>query len=173
MQQIASDLPEIEYLRGQPFPKMSPKRIHASVQGVMFGILRSAGRGVGQAGTEWRFKLSSDTEFVPDVAFVSYDRLRALSDEAADEPPFAPDIAAEVRSPSHRAGFARRKVDSYIEHGALLVLDIDPETRRIHAHAKNAPESTYASGQTFAHSAVPWLTFAVNALFEDIDIPRS
>ncbi len=172
MHDILSDLPEIEYLGGQPFPKVSPKRIHASVQGVMFGILRSLGRGIGQAGTEWRFKLSRDTELVPDVAFVSYARLRTLTDAAADEPPFAPDIAAEVRSPSHRAAFVREKTTSYLKRGAVLVLDVDPKKRTVLTHSVEGPVRRYAAGESFAHEAVPWLRFNVDELFEDIEIPR-
>lgn len=37
MQHSLTDLPEVEYIDGQPFPKVSPKRIHAMVQAAAIG----------------------------------------------------------------------------------------------------------------------------------------
>jgi Uma2 family endonuclease len=172
MHDMLYDLPEIEYLSGQPYPKVSPKRVHAIVQGNVCFVLRRSSRGRGQAGTEWRFKLSIETEFVPDVAFVSYERLRTLSDVEADEPPLAPDIAVEIRSPSNRANYNAQKFTTYLRYGAVLVLDVDPKERVVHAHAVDGSLRTYRAGEAFAHDAVPWLQFHVDELFEDIEIPR-
>ncbi len=172
MRDILSDTPEIEFLGGQPFQKVSPKRTHALVQSAVLRILHVCGSSRGQTGTEWRFRLFRDTEFVPDVAFVSYERLRALTDEAAEEPPFAPDIAVEVRSPSHRTCYSSEKIVAYLKHGGTLVLDIDPKERKVHAYGVDVSARTYAAGESFTHAAVPWLRFNVDTLFEEINIPR-
>lgn len=166
------DYPEIEYLNGRPHPKVSPKRTHALVQFALALVLRRCGGAIGNVATEWRFKLSGDTELVPDVAFVSFDRLRALTDEEAEEPPFAPDIAIEVRSPSRRPAYDVSKIREYLSHGAKLVLDVDPKARAIHAHDSGVGRVAFHSGDRFAHDAFPWLIFEVDEVFADLKIPR-
>lgn len=167
-----SDYPEIEYLSGKPYPKVSPKRTHALVQAAFTLVLRRCGAGLGNAGPEWRFKLRPGTEFVPDVAFVSFDRLRMLTDEEAEEPPFAPDIAIEVRSPSRRAAYDASKIREYLQHGAQLALDVDPKARVIYAHDAAGTMITFRSGARFTHHTFPWLTFEVDEVFADLKIPR-
>ncbi|MHB1798341.1 MAG: Uma2 family endonuclease [Vulcanimicrobiaceae bacterium] len=172
---LLDDRPETEYLDGRPYPKVSPKRVHARVQFALAAAIDRRARRRGLVGTEWRFRLGSvdgtNTSFVPDVAYVSYDRLRPLSDEEADEPPFAPDIAAEVRSPSQRLDLLARKIARYLATGATIVLDVDPMKRTIVAHAFGETR-TYEAGARFAHPALPWLDFEVAELFADIEIPR-
>lgn len=166
------DLPEIEYLDGHPYPKVSPKFTHALVQGALLRVLGQLAEGRGVVVPELRLDPGaidgSNTEFVPDVAYLSYERLRALSGEAREKPPFSPDIAAEVRSPSDSLGYLAQKVARYLATGSILVLDIDPAKRRITAHALDDVR-TFESGEMFAHPAAPWLTFEVNALFVEID----
>ncbi|MHB8590820.1 MAG: Uma2 family endonuclease, partial [Vulcanimicrobiaceae bacterium] len=94
-----------------------------------------------------------------------------LSDEEADEPPFAPDIAAEVRSPSQRLDLLARKIARYLATGATIVLDVDPMKRTIVAHTVRETR-TYDADARFAHPALPWLDFEVAELFADIEIPR-
>lgn len=171
MARALQDKSEIEYLSGRPYPKVSPKRIHAMVQGAATLVLRRCATGLGAVGPEWRFHLAKDTSLVPDLAFVSYERLRTLSDQEAEEPPFAPDIAIEVRSPSHRSALAREKIALYLAHGSRLVLDIDPTERALHAHNKTGAR-TYRNGEAFLDATFPWLRFEVSELFADIDIPR-
>ena len=172
---LLDDRTETEYLDGRPHPKVSPKRVHARVQFALAAAIDRCARRRGLVGTEWRFRLGSvdgtNTSFVPDVAYVSYDRLRPLSDEEADEPPFAPDIAAEVRSPSQRLDLLARKVTRYLATGATIVLDVDPMKRTIVAHTVRETR-TYDADARFAHPALPWLDFEVAELFADIDIPR-
>lgn len=172
---LLDDRTETEYLDGRPYPKVSPKRVHALVQSTLATAIKRCARRRGLVGTEWRFRVGvadgTNTSFVPDVAYVSYDRLRPLSDEEADEPPFAPDIAAEVRSPSQRLDLLARKVTRYLATGATIVLDVDPMKRTIVAHAFGETR-TYEAGARFAHPALPWLDFEVAELFADIEIPR-
>lgn len=173
MQTIVHDPPEIEYLNGRAYPKVSPMRIHALVQTAAVRLLEDAAEARGQVGTEWRFRPGildgTQTEFVPDVAFVSFGRLRPLSPPDREMPPFAPDIAIEVRSPSLQKTFLRLKIEKYLSAGTILVLDIDPERRIAVAHDKSGTRE-YANDATFEHEAVPWLTFQVAKLFAKIDL---
>jgi len=165
------DLPEIEILSGVGYPKVSPQLVHFLVQGALVEVLRRCGKATGYAGTELRCRLDDrdgTTALIPDVAYISRDRLRAIPEDQRSEPPFAPDVVVEVRSPSERRGLRERKIARYLATGSVLVLDVDPATRKIHANAHDGVR-TYLEGETFAHHSAPWLTFDVGYIFADID----
>ena len=166
--QTINDVPEVEVLRGIEVPKVSPRRRHARLQGLLFGILDRWAGERGDVGTEWRFHLSKrpgdETSLVPDVAYVANVRLAALDAHAAEEPPFAPDVAVEVRSPGDRERNIQTKVVLYLDAGALLVLDVDPESRRITA-CDSGGVQVFDAGDTFEHRLAPGLTFDVGGLF--------
>lgn len=172
MRTILYDPPEIEYLDGHPHAKMSPKTAHSFVQGALVGILRQCGKGRGFAGTEWRFEPGqidrTPTELVPDVAFVSKERLLAVPEERLQKPPFSPDIAIEVRSPKDDLPYLREKIERYLATGSVLVLDVDPATRTIIAHAHDGVRE-YVRAARFRHDAVPWLVFELQEVFADLD----
>jgi Uma2 family endonuclease len=169
MPQILYDAPEIEYLDGRPHPKLSPKSPHAIVQLAVGILVRDCGRGLGKTGSEWRFRPdASSTEFVPDVAFVSNDRLRVLQGRDRDEPPFSPDIAIEIRSPGDNIRYLREKIRRYLGSGSVLVLDVDARNRRIHAYSADGVRE-YDSDSTFEHAAAPWLRFEIADAFTDLD----
>jgi Uma2 family endonuclease len=167
------DLPEVEIIDGVSVPKASPGRRHALLQGALGARLGTWGHERGEVGIEWRFRLAETprrTELVPDVAYVAFARMAPLSDEAAEEPPFAPDIAIEVRSPGDEHNL-QAKIGLYLAGGATLVLDVDPDERRIVAHAADGAR-TFGPGTTFAHDAAPGLTIDVDALFAKLDRHR-
>ena len=171
MSQVVSDQPEIELLDGREYPKVSPRRTHALVQTRVAMILVRLMQASGEVGTEWRFRLREGTAFVPDVAYVSRERLHALSVSQREEPPFAPDIAVEVRSPSNRVAYDAQKFRAYVEHGSRLVLDVDPATRSVTAHGPDATSRSYDETEQFEHPAIPGLQFAVAELFQDLGPP--
>ncbi|HEX5275212.1 MAG TPA: Uma2 family endonuclease [Candidatus Rubrimentiphilum sp.] len=172
MASILSDKPEVELLDGRAYSKVSPKARHASVQGRLMTIIEDLAGDRGFSGTEWRFKIGraddTNTTFVPDVAYVSFERLRAIPEKQRDEPPFAPDIAVEVRSPSDNLAFLRRKIERYLQTGSVLVLVADPDRRSIAAHDSHGVRD-YAAGDRFEHQAVPWLRFNVSSVFARLD----
>lgn len=161
-----------EYLDGRAYPKVSPRRRHALVQKAAVVILSRLTETRGFSGTEWKFRIgeidASQTAFVPDVAYISRERLSALPLHDREEPPVAPDLAIEVRSPSGRAGYLAAKIARYLACGATLVLDVDPETRTVAAHAAGGTRR-YADRERFEHPSMPWLIFDVYELFRDLD----
>ena len=170
--QPRSDPFRYEYLDGAAHPKIGREYTHARVQLNVGVALLNMANGRGETGTEWRFYLSGPdekrTDFVPDAAFVSSERLAPLTYEQREKPPFSPDIAVEVRSPSDDLAFLREKIDRYLRTGCVLVLDVVPARRIINAHAHDGVR-TYSTGQMFRHDAAPWLEFPVDAAFEGID----
>jgi Uma2 family endonuclease len=171
-----SDEPEVEVLRGVELPKISPKRRHGRLQFAITEILESWAGGDGEVATEWRFWLSRDpggdeTSLVPDVAFVRVERMAPLTDEEAEEPPFAPDIAVEIRSLGDRERNIRTKVRLYLASGSRLVLDVDPLKRRILAYDRGG-ERTFKETMVFEHPEAEGLTFDVGKLFARADRKR-
>lgn len=174
---LLQDKPYVEYLDGKAYSKaVSPKARHSIVQGAAFTILRRCSAGIGLAGTEWDFRLGvadgTETMLVPDVAVVLLERLRSLPEPEREQPPFAPDVAVEVRSPSYRPAFAAEKVVRYLRTGAVLVLDVDPMKRIVFAHSA-AGVRTFGANDRFTHEGAPWLAFDVAELFSDLDLLMS
>jgi Uma2 family endonuclease len=174
---LLQDKPYIEHLDGKAYPKaVSPKARHPIVQGAAFTILRRCSAGIGIVGTEWDFRLGvadgTQTTFVPDVAVLMLERLRSLPESDREEPPFAPDVAVEVRSPSYRPAFAAEKIVRYLRTGAVLALGVDPIRRAVFAHSASGVH-TFVESDRFTHEAAPWLLFDVAELFSDIDLLMS
>ncbi len=168
---VLSDAMEAELVDGRSYRKVSPKRKHGAVQLTLGAILRRCCGNRGKVASEWRCVLESGIdELIPDVAFFAYERLLPLSEEDREEPPFAPDVAIEVRSPSDTLAFLRRKTDLYLGHGCALSLDVDPETRTIVASDLEGNRQ-FGSGERFSRKSVPWLVFDVAEAFEDLDMP--
>lgn len=156
--------PYKELYDGMVHEKVSPRSDHAKVA-LQCGILLARWAGaLGDVGVEWRVYLAEGTTLVPDVAFVSHERLAPLSEHEKQKPPFAPDIVVEVRSPDDREGDIRRKTQLYLAHGALLVLNVDPSTRTILLDDARS-EVVLHEGDILRHPAFPELLIAVSDIF--------
>jgi Uma2 family endonuclease len=103
------------------------------------------------------------------VAYVANVRLAALDADAAEEPPFAPDIAVEIRSPGDRERNIQAKITLYLGAGAQFVLDVDPGSRRITAY-ESGDVQVFDAADTFAHRLAPGLVFDVDGLFAAADL---
>ena len=171
MRQMVTWEPEIELLGGREVPKVSPRRTHGVVQLSIAAILLARSLGKGCVATEWRFVLNADgvprTVLIPDVAFVSNERLALLDAEAREEPPFAPDIAVEVRSPDDRIADIEWKMNAYLAYGAAIALDVAPSERIIRAYS-HAGLAVFARGDRFECAAAPWFTFEIAEVFANI-----
>lgn len=170
--EVLSEAPVNEILNGRVYRKMSPTSRHARVQALLVGILERCGREIGMAGTEWDFRIGivddSHSFVVPDAAFVRLEQLKALAAEDRDQPPIAPDVVVEVRSKGEDASVRRQKIAKYLACGSSLLLDADPATQRIEAHAREGVRA-YVLGDTFEHPAVPWLVFRVEEAFAGLE----
>jgi Uma2 family endonuclease len=170
MHEIVSEKPWIEYLDGERFPKVSPRLKHMVVQGNLTEIVRRCAGERGLSGPELHVYPGrtdgTETILVPDVSFVSWERLDALGDER--EEPHSPDIAIEVRSPSNDLRYLERKIARYLATGTLLVLDVDPKQRSIVAHDAEGTRC-FSEGERFERSSVQWLSFDLADAFANVD----
>jgi Uma2 family endonuclease len=112
---------------------------------------RFLGAGRGEVGTEWRFYLlerrGKSSSLVPDVAYVSFERLPlALPDDARERPRLAPDIVVEIVSPGDSCKILEEKITLYLQHGARVVVALDPKSRRLSQHTVRGVINSEARG---------------------------
>ncbi|MBV9056997.1 MAG: Uma2 family endonuclease [Candidatus Eremiobacteraeota bacterium] len=161
--------PETEWVRGRPLQKVSPQRDHSVLQ-LRFGAeLERWARGRGEVGTEWRFRIAPRGEarrpLVPDISYVSNERLGTLSDKDLQVPPFAPDVAVEILSPDDRRIDVDDKIGVYLRGGSSLAIVVDPARRIVELHDSQGTTKLDQSA-TIAHVALPGFRYSVRKLFE-------
>ena len=164
--------PETEWILGRAVQKASAGRTHARLQGEIYAALRRWERGHGQTGTEWRFRIAPPGEIrrplVPDVAFVSNERLRQLDDDDIELPPFAPDVAIEILSPGDRSRYVEHKIGVYLAGGASLVVVVDPANRCMTLHDARGMQ-TLSEDDVFVHAALPGFSLPLRELFTVVE----
>jgi Uma2 family endonuclease len=125
-----------ELVRGE-LRRMSPAGYrHGLVAANLLGALRPhvLREGLGHVcAAETGFVLARDPDHVraPDVAFVSRDRSAPVGDPPTGFWPGAPDLAAEVVSPSDSFTEVQAKAFDWLDAGTRLVLVVDPEQRTV------------------------------------------
>ncbi|MBV8638349.1 MAG: Uma2 family endonuclease [Candidatus Eremiobacteraeota bacterium] len=163
--------PAIESIRGTWEQKVSPRRRHALVQGRLWQILTSTFGEAGEVGTEWRFYILPPKEkpssLVPDVAYVSYERMPPDLGELREKPTIAPDIAVEVFSPDDRQKLLEEKIGIYLDNGSRLVIVADPLKRIILMHDSNGTVQ-FSNDDIAVADVYPQLRIYVSKLYERI-----
>lgn len=160
--------PHKEVYDGAIIAKVSPQLPHFAVAGSLIVLLRDWAGKRGLAGPELRVYLAPGTTLVPDVAFISYERLAALPEEARAKPAIAPEIVVEIRSPDDREQHIRRKTELYLAHGAVLVLNVDPERRSVELNDAHAVRLIH-TGEAIGHPAFPDLHIPAASVFAPLD----
>lgn len=160
--------PETEWVRGRALQKVSPQRDHSRLQGALTTELGRWAAERGEVGPEWRFRVAPPAEIrrplVPDVAYVSNERLRPLSDEELQMPPLAPDVAVEILSPDDRRVDVDDKIGTYLRAGSSLVIVVDPLARVVELHDRSGVTPLDESA-AIEHAALPGFSYPVRDLF--------
>jgi Uma2 family endonuclease len=164
--------PAIESIRGTWERKLSPQRRHAILQGRLLILLTNAFGELGDIGSEWRFYLlppgEKPSSLVPDVAYVSYERMPEACGELREKPTIAPDVAVEVISPGDRRATLQRKIALYLANGSRLVIVVDPLKHRITFHESGGARSVSQVQGIAVPDAYPSMKIDLNALFAKI-----
>jgi len=163
--------PEIEWLRGRAVRKMSPRASHSAAEQWWAERLRRWAGDRGLVLHEWRFRVAPPGEevrpLVPDVSYVSRERLDALAPEDRETPPLAPDVAVEIRSPGDSRADVMDKAGTLLRAGSTLVVIVNSRTRTVIAR-DSAAATIFSRGETFAHPALPGFAVAIDAMFEEL-----
>ena len=167
--------PETEWILGRAVQKVSSFRTHALLQLLVGGALRSWAKGRGEVGSEWRFRPAPTGEIrrplVPDIAYVSDERLAGLQGRDLEAPPFSPDVAVEILSPGDRARNVEHKIAIYLATGASLVIVIDPADRSVRLHDAHGTRALRGDDM-ISHPVLPGFSLALPALFAPLDRRR-
>jgi Uma2 family endonuclease len=166
--------PETEWVRGRALQKVSPKRDHSRLQGALSAAFRQWATGRGEAGPEWRFRIAPPGEvrrpLVPDVAYISRERLRTLTGEDLQSPPLAPDVAVEILSPGDRRVDVDDKIVVYLRAGSSLVIVVDPKQRVVELHDPLGV-AALRDNDAIEHPAIVGFYYPVADLFDELTLP--
>lgn len=166
--------PETEWLAGRPVQKMSPFYTHGAIQRRVMDVLGPWADSRGRLASEWRFRLAPPGEvrrpLVPDVSYLSYDRIAREAHDDADAPVIPPDAAFEVLSKSSRAGLVRAKIDVLLQCGTPLVVILQPRDWSVTLHDGGEP-LILRGDDIFEHAALPGFTTRARTFFEGLPIP--
>lgn len=166
--------PETEWILGRALQKASGLRTHAMLQ-TKFGIaLMQWEKDHGCAAIEWRFRIAPPDEIrrplVPDVSYVSFERLAGLEGLDVESPPFAPNVAVEVLQ-DDPSWYLEHKIGVYFAGGASLVIVVDPSDRSVRLHDAQSVR-VLGGDDVIAHPALPGFALPLPELFAAADPPR-
>jgi Uma2 family endonuclease len=168
--------PAMEWVNGRAVQKVSPTWKHGRLQ-LSFGrCLDDWARGHGRIGSEWRFRLTPPGErtrpLVPDVAYISYERLDPVTPAERETPPVAPDIVVEILSPDDKQRDVDDKRAVYLACGVQLLLIVDPEKRSVEAFDRDGSHDTVGAVDAYVPPRFPTLVFPLRAMFDELDDGR-
>jgi len=124
------------------------------------------------AGADGTLRLAPGLVRIPDVSFISWDRMPGRTVPRAAIPHLGPDLAVEILSASNTPAEMTRKVAEYFDAGARLVWIVDPEART--ATVYTAPEQSSIvteDGTLGGGDILPGFAAPLRALFTPLDEP--
>ncbi len=162
-----------ELVDGQAIPKMSPKFFHAKLTRVLLNLIEQLCEGKGEVCPEWAVALTrrgQDWMPIPDILYISYERLPANWDE--DKAcPVPPDLVIEIISPGQTFGQMAAKAKDYLDAKVLRVWVLDSKARSITVFYPDAAPQTYMGEELLTDSLFEGLEFTVEQLFQKAKIP--
>ncbi|HLJ82990.1 MAG TPA: Uma2 family endonuclease [Candidatus Eremiobacteraceae bacterium] len=171
--EVPQTKPATEWVNGRALQKMNPRERHGRAQGAFLVALLEWARtyGCGRVSAEWDFRLAPPGEprrpLVPDVAYLSYERVGYDDDEGASIPVVAPNAVVEVLSP----GDAQRDVDEnvrvYLASGAEVVFIVDPVQKTVEACDARGRKQ-FGSDEVLTHASLAGFALPVARIFEKI-----
>ncbi len=119
------------------------------------------------AGPDGILRLTSGLVRIPDLCFVSWDRLPGRKLPRSPVPRLPIDLAVEIVSKGNTKAEMERKLGEYFDAGVRLVWIIEPRRRTIRVH--NAPDrpTLLRDGDTLdGGNVLPGFILAVSTLFD-------
>jgi Uma2 family endonuclease len=162
-----------ELVDGQAIPKMSPKFFHAKLTRVLLNLIEQSCEGKGEVCPEWAIALTRrgrDWIPIPDIVYISYERLPANWDEN-EACPVPPDLVIEIISPGQTFGQMAAKAKNYLDAKVLRVWVLDSKARSITVFYPDAAPQTYMGEELLTDSLFEGLEFTVEQVFQKAKIP--
>jgi Uma2 family endonuclease len=153
-----------ELIDGVAVAKVSPKYFHSRSTGKIYAILNDWAVNWGRVGIEWAIDLNDDFTPVPDLIYISFDRLPITWQENA-ACPVAPELAIEIISPGQTFGQMIQKASIYLKNNVLRVWIVDPSSQSLTVFYSDAAPVTYTGEQLISDPIFPELSIVTDRLF--------
>jgi len=153
-----------ELIDGIAVPKISPKYFHARSARRILNILEEWSKNRGRAEMEWAFDLSDNFTPVPDLIYVSFERLPESWNENA-ACPVPPELAIEIISLGQTFGQMTQKASNYLTGGVLQVWIVDPIAKSITVFYPDRAPVTYIGDGVIIAALFPELSIALDRIF--------
>ena len=122
------------------------------------------------AGADGTLRLMPGLVRIPDVSFISWDRLPSRHYPKEPIPDLVPDLAVEVLSESNTPKEMKRKLREYFVVGVRLVWFVDPETRNVEVFTAVDRSTTLDQGQTLdGGDVLPGFVLPLAELFDRVN----
>ena len=162
--------PPTEWILGRAVQKVSPKRRHGFIQVWLGSRLQQWAQDRGAVSSEWTFRLAPPRElirtFVPDIAYLSLERIGDTDEEDVEAFVGAPDVAVEILSPDDKPAHVRHKTGVYLAAGTDAVVIVDPYARTVAVYDAHGGVRSFVHGDRFEHPALPGFAFDVGEMFD-------
>jgi Uma2 family endonuclease len=113
---------------------------------------------------EWAFDLSDNYTPVPDLIYVSFDRLPASWNENT-ACPVIPELAIEIISPGQSFGQMTQKASNYLIGGVLQVWIVDPVAASVTVFYVDRVPVTYMGNGVVTDDLFPALSVPLDQIF--------
>ena len=137
---------------------------------VLRGFVRPRNLGLVTA-PDGMVRLAAGLVRIPDVAFISWERLPNRRVPTEPIPDLAPDLAVEVLSVGNTPGEMARKRQEYFSAGVQVVWQVDPHMRTVEVFA--APDQSTVLHETHildGGTVLPGFTLPLPELFAALDL---
>lgn len=132
---------------------------------------RNLGLVTGEAGL---MRLAPDLVRIPDVAFISWDRLPTRRMPTEPIPDVAPDLVVEILSESNTPGEMQRKRREYFSSGVRLIWLVNPATRSVEVYTDVDRPTQLQEGDTLEGEPVlPGFALSLRELFAELDLQEN
>jgi Uma2 family endonuclease len=121
-------------------------------------------------GADGMLRLFPGLVLIPDVAFVSWDRVPGRRMPKEPIPDLIPDLAVEVLSKSNTPKEMARKRQEYFKAGVRRVWEVDPESRTVAVYSSAKRCTTLEESATLSGEPVlPGFSLSLRKLFAELD----
>ena len=122
------------------------------------------------SGPDGSMRLAQGLVRIPDVAYISWDRLPGRKVPTAAVPELTGDLVVEILSASNTPGEIARRRWEYFKAGTRLVWVIDPEARAVMVYSAPEGAVTFRESDTLGGGDVlPGFALPLGDLFAELD----
>lgn len=140
-----------------------------ALSAILWGFVKPRNLGL-VTGADGMVRLSSGMVRIPDVAFISWNRLPGRRVPTEPIPGLAPDLVVEVLSESNTEAEMSRKRREYFAAGVQLAWFVDPVARTVAVYTTVDESTLLHAEHTLQGGAVlPGFTLPLWELFDELD----